>query len=208
VDDPVPASSRPWIDAENLHVERLGTAPDVPSCQGPDQRQVDSRSGKVKTRYAVGKKESGEPCATTAEAPNGGSDAKTTTLTLLPGNAAAGTKVTLSIGFEEPGGQLYFTYQAGAATTTTTTQPQPASATGVTITSLKGTGGVEVLRGGVREQAGPGFELKKADVISTDVDAEVVLHFPDGSAMELREMTQVHVDDLLTKGVASQSRSS
>jgi hypothetical protein len=30
VDDSVPASSRPWIDAENLHAERLGTAPDVP----------------------------------------------------------------------------------------------------------------------------------------------------------------------------------
>jgi hypothetical protein len=34
VDDPVPASSRPWVDAENFHAERLGIRPDVP----PDQR--------------------------------------------------------------------------------------------------------------------------------------------------------------------------
>jgi hypothetical protein len=60
------------------------------------------------------KKESAEPCATTAEAANGQSAAQTTTLTLVPFDAAAGTKVTLSIGFEEPGGQLYFTYQARA----------------------------------------------------------------------------------------------
>ena len=31
VDDPVAARSRPWIDAEDLHVERLGTASDVPA---------------------------------------------------------------------------------------------------------------------------------------------------------------------------------
>ena len=31
LDDPVPACSRPWIDAENLHEERLGGGSDVPS---------------------------------------------------------------------------------------------------------------------------------------------------------------------------------
>ena len=37
MDDSVPASSRSWVDAENLHVERLGTVPDVPasSAAGP-----------------------------------------------------------------------------------------------------------------------------------------------------------------------------
>ena len=29
VDDPVPACSRPWIDAENSHEDTLGTGPDV-----------------------------------------------------------------------------------------------------------------------------------------------------------------------------------
>ena len=29
VDDPVPARSRPWVDAEDLHVERVRTPPDV-----------------------------------------------------------------------------------------------------------------------------------------------------------------------------------
>ena len=33
LDDPVPASSRPWIDAQNLHEERLGGASDVPACR-------------------------------------------------------------------------------------------------------------------------------------------------------------------------------
>src|SRR5213079_2457269 len=31
VDDPVPACSRPWVDAENLHDETLGVRPDVPA---------------------------------------------------------------------------------------------------------------------------------------------------------------------------------
>jgi hypothetical protein len=31
VDDPVPASSRPWIDADDLHGERLGRRSDDPS---------------------------------------------------------------------------------------------------------------------------------------------------------------------------------
>jgi hypothetical protein len=35
LDDPVPARSRPWVDAENLHEQRLGSPPDVPS-ERPD----------------------------------------------------------------------------------------------------------------------------------------------------------------------------
>ena len=31
LDDPVPASSRPWVDAENSHEERLGSPSDVPA---------------------------------------------------------------------------------------------------------------------------------------------------------------------------------
>ena len=34
VDDPVPARSRPWIDAEDFHPERLRTTPDVPAALG------------------------------------------------------------------------------------------------------------------------------------------------------------------------------
>src|SRR6185436_13423350 len=37
LDDPVSASSRPRIDAQNLHEERLGGAPDVPAFAGADR---------------------------------------------------------------------------------------------------------------------------------------------------------------------------
>jgi hypothetical protein len=30
VDDPVPASSRPWVDSEDFHEDTLGIPPDVP----------------------------------------------------------------------------------------------------------------------------------------------------------------------------------
>ena len=38
LDDPVPASSRPWIDAENLHEERLGGGSDAPARGLPRDR--------------------------------------------------------------------------------------------------------------------------------------------------------------------------
>ena len=38
VDDPVPACSRPWVDAENLHDDTLGSASDVPAICRPRLR--------------------------------------------------------------------------------------------------------------------------------------------------------------------------
>ena len=37
LDDPVPASSRPRVDAQNLHEERLGTPSDVPAFAGANR---------------------------------------------------------------------------------------------------------------------------------------------------------------------------
>jgi hypothetical protein len=41
VDDPVPASSRPWVDSEDLHEDTLGIHPDVPLAPKTDPRQAE-----------------------------------------------------------------------------------------------------------------------------------------------------------------------
>src|SRR5262249_46366819 len=48
-DDPVPASSSPWVDAEDFHAETLGAAPDVPPLApcGRPGREADCRSRHV-----------------------------------------------------------------------------------------------------------------------------------------------------------------
>ena len=45
VDDPVPARSRPWVDAEDLHVQKLFGGSDVPPAesQGPRRRPQSPR---------------------------------------------------------------------------------------------------------------------------------------------------------------------
>ena len=59
-----------------------------------------------------GHKESGDPCATTDEAPNGQSASKDATLTLNANVGSPGQVVTVTIGFEEPGGYVNFNYRA------------------------------------------------------------------------------------------------
>ncbi len=56
VDDSVPASSRPWIDAENLHEERLGTPADVPArrrASDQAESEPDASERRPRGRYAV-----------------------------------------------------------------------------------------------------------------------------------------------------------
>ena len=47
VDDPVPARSRPWVDAEDLHEEKLRGSPDVPPAR---EAQATSRSSRSSRR--------------------------------------------------------------------------------------------------------------------------------------------------------------
>jgi hypothetical protein len=83
------------------------------------------------------KKENGEPCATTAAALKGETKDQTTELTLLPNENPAGAKATLTIGFEEPGGHLDFTYEATAEQGSTKTVAEPAPGGSVTASSPK-----------------------------------------------------------------------
>jgi hypothetical protein len=53
-----------------------------------------------------------EPCATTAETPNGQEASASRTITLEPSNGVSGTIITLTIGFEEPGGYVNYDYKA------------------------------------------------------------------------------------------------
>jgi hypothetical protein len=67
-------------------------------------------------------REQGDPCATTAEAPNGESASASAGITQIPGEAAPGQIVTVMVSFEEPGGTLYFSYRADGHKTTVTYQ--------------------------------------------------------------------------------------
>ncbi|HWC33716.1 MAG TPA: hypothetical protein VG650_02700 [Mycobacteriales bacterium] len=56
--------------------------------------------------------EAGDQCATTAEAGNGQNASASHTATLIPSNGDTGEIITLTIGFEEPGGYVNFDYKA------------------------------------------------------------------------------------------------
>jgi hypothetical protein len=53
---------------------------------------------------------------------------------------------------------------------------------------------------GSREQLGLGTLLRRGDQLQTGVDSHVVLTFPDGSTMNVSEMTELLVADLLAQG--------
>jgi hypothetical protein len=67
--------------------------------------------------------------------------------------------------------------------------------------SVKVAGEVSYRRGGTGPWVSltPGTKLEQGDELQTGVDSTLLLHFPDGTAMELPEMTQVNISDLLVK---------
>jgi FecR-like protein len=87
---------------------------------------------------------------------------------------------------------------------TSTATPPPASGatTARDRASVKEiSGDVTVIHAdGSRELVSASTVLKRGDQISTDVDAHVVLHFADGTNMNIQEMTELYVDDLLSQG--------
>lgn len=85
----------------------------------------------------------------------------------------------------------------------TASPPLPPVQADVTIEVVSGSGDVTV-RGSngtdPPQPIGAGGHLYKTQEISTGVDVEIVISFPDGSKMQVPEMTQLLVDDLLYKG--------